>query len=256
MREIVITDIHGCYDELRALLKEIDFSNSDKIIGASDCVDKGPESAAVVKYLRSLAKDGRLVHVKGNHELKFLKFASRYRKDPAVAMEHKNSKEMLKTLNQLDDSDLEWLSEATLWHPTSEYPGIVIHAGIEPGLRHLPPMGKIKDKDIGHYSQMIYCRYIKDGRMIRIGSEEEKHQFWADQYDGRFGHIFYGHQPWIQPVPRLTQNTSGLDLGCVMGGRLAAAVIEGGKVYYASVPGHDYVEYRRKKDQDEDVPVR
>jgi serine/threonine protein phosphatase 1 len=255
MREIVITDIHGCYDELRALLSEVDFGPGDLIIGASDCVDKGPASAQVVKYLRQLADAGQLVHIKGNHEVKFLKFVARYRKDPESAMEHKSSREMLRTLSSLGDADLDWLSEAKLWHPVSGYPGIVMHAGVEPGLRSLPTTGKVKDSELGHFSQMIYCRYVRAGKMVRLGDEDDSCSFWADQYDGRFGHVFYGHQPWMQPVPRLTSNTSGLDLGCVMGGRLAAAVIEGGKVHYASVPGADYVSARRQKENNEDLPI-
>lgn len=254
MREVIITDIHGCYDELRCLLREIDFGPSDKIIGASDCVDKGPASAQVVKFLRKIQADGQLAHVKGNHEVKFLKFVNRYRKNPEAALEHKNSRDMLQTLAQLDESDIDWLANATLWHPVSQFHGIVIHAGLEPGLKSLPQIGKIKDSDLGHFSQMIYCRYLKEGKMVRLGAEDADCHFWADQYDGRFGHVFYGHQPWLQPVPRLTINTSGLDLGCVMGGRLAAAVVEGGKVHYASVPGYDYVAVKRQKDDDENLP--
>lgn len=255
MREIVITDIHGCYDELRALLREVDFGPGDIIVGASDCVDKGPESASVVKYLRSLSDAGQLAHVKGNHEIKFLKFAAKYSKNPQIAMESKGSKEMLRTLLALTEDDLKWLSEASLWRPLAGYRGIVIHAGLEAGMRSLPPIGKVNDRELGHYSQMVYCRYTKNGRMVRLGDEDDDCIFWADQYDGRFGHIFYGHQPWMQPLPRLTVNTSGLDLGCVMGGRLAAAVVEGGKVFYASVPGADYVAARRQKEKDEDLPI-
>jgi hypothetical protein len=47
--------------------------------------------------------------------------------------------------------------------------------------------------------------------------------------------------------PRLTSNTSGLDLGCVVGGRLAAAVLESGKVHYASVPGAQYAALYKKE---------
>jgi hypothetical protein len=248
MREIVLTDIHGCYDELRALLKEVDFGPGDVIVGASDCVDKGPESAQVVKFLRSMDAAGQLVHVKGNHEVKFARFAHRYKKDPAKAMEHRHSELMLKTLRDLDDSDIEWLSKAALWAQLNQFPGIVIHAGIEPGFRSLPQVGPVADSDIGNASQLIYCRYIKNGKMVRLGQEDDSCDFWADSYDGRWGHIFYGHQPWSSPDPRLTVNTSGLDLGCVIGGRLAAAVLEGGKVCYASVPGALYSKPYHKKD--------
>jgi serine/threonine protein phosphatase 1 len=247
MREIILTDIHGCYDELRNLLKEVDFGRGDVIVGASDAVDKGPESAQVVRFLRQLDCNGQLVRVKGNHEVKFVKFANRYKRDPQRASEHKYAANMLKTLSALDDSDIEWLSQAALWAPLSQFNGIVVHAGFEPGMRHLPPVGNMADSDIESASALIYCRYIKNGKMVRLGSEDDSCQFWADLYDGRWGHVFYGHQPWLMDEPRLTSNTSGLDLGCVVGGRLAAAVLESGKVHYASVPGAQYAALYKKE---------
>ena len=250
MREIVLTDIHGCYDELKALLKEVAFGPGDVIVGASDSIDKGPESARVVKFLRQLDAGGQLTHVKGNHEVKFVRFAHKYKKDPVRAMEHRHGEQMLKALRDLDDSDIEWLSKATLWAKLNQFPGIVLHAGIEPGMKLLPQTGPVNDADIGNASQLIYCRYIKNGKMVRLGQEDDSCDFWADAYDGRWGHIFYGHQPWDMTEPRLTPNTSGLDLGCVIGGRLAAAVLEGGKVHYASVPGAQYSKPYHKKESE------
>lgn len=247
MRQIVLTDIHGCYSELQALLKEISFGPGDTIVGASDAVDKGPDSARVVKFLRQLEDNGQLIRIKGNHEVKLVRFAKQYKKDPQSALRHKHAGNMLRTLENLSDSDVEWLESAALWAPISEFNGIVVHAGFEPGMQQLPPYRKICDSEIGHDSPLIYCRYIKDGKMVRLGAEDDTCQFWADAYDGRWGHVFYGHQPWQLDSPRLTDNTSGLDLGCVIGGRLAAAVIEGGKVHYASVPGAPYAAPYKKE---------
>lgn len=246
MREIILTDIHGCYEELRSLLKEVDFGRGDIVVGASDAVDKGPDSARVVRFLRQLESEGQLVRVKGNHEVKFAKFARKYKKDPQRALEHKYAAHMLNTLRALDDSDVEWLSRAALWAPLNNFNGIVVHAGFEPGMRQLPPAGATADSDLESARALIYCRYIKNGQMVRLGGEDDTCQFWADLYDGRWGHVFYGHQSWLQEEPRLTSNTSGLDLGCVIGGRLAAAVLEGGKVHYASVPGAHYAATYKK----------
>jgi len=247
MREIILTDIHGCYNELRSLLKEVDFGRGDVIVGASDAVDKGPESAQVVRFLRQVDRDGQLVRVKGNHEVKFVKFAKKYKKDPQRALEHKYAAHMLNTLSALDDSDVEWLSQAALWAPLTQFKGLVVHAGFEPDMKCLPPASKMADSEIEGASALIYCRYVKNGKMVRLGSEDDSCQFWADIYDGRWGHVFYGHQPWLMDEPRLTSNTSGLDLGCVIGGRLAAAVLEGGKVHYASVPGAQYAAPYKKE---------
>ena len=81
---------------------------------------------------------------------------------------------------------------------------------------------------------------LKAGKMITLGKEHESHPYWAHIYDGRLGHIFFGHNAWKDdPSPREFSHATGLDLGCVFGGRLAAAVVtpdsKGGSVEYKTV---------------------
>jgi len=250
MREIVLTDIHGCYDELMRLLESIGFCSNDVLVGASDCLDKGPHSAKVVKFLREQAEKGLCRHVRGNHEIKFLKFAKRYDKDPQLAMQMKHSKNMLDTLENLSEKDLSWLESSAFYAKLNQINGIVIHAGLEPGTKIDVDLSYHYLLDAGKLSPLFYCRYLKNNKMVRLGQEDPDCRFWADEYDGRYGHIFYGHQPWDMQDPRLTKNTTGLDLGCVTGGRLAAAVIEDGNVQFASVPGKPYAAPYGKKEDD------
>ena len=63
MREIVLTDIHGCYEELMRLLDSIRFGSNDLLVGASDCLDKGPYSAKVIKFLRQVSEAGNCKHI-------------------------------------------------------------------------------------------------------------------------------------------------------------------------------------------------
>jgi serine/threonine protein phosphatase 1 len=89
------------------------------------------------------------------------------------------------------------------------------------------------------------------GSFISLGEETSRDWYWAEKYDGRFGHIYFGHEPWLPGMdrkvgvecegddnePALFQHATGLDLGCVFGGRLAAAVLsEDGTREYFSVP--------------------
>ena len=47
-RLIIVGDIHGCVDELHALLDKVDFSRDmDNLIFAGDLVNKGPSSVEV-----------------------------------------------------------------------------------------------------------------------------------------------------------------------------------------------------------------
>lgn len=58
---IIITDIHGCYKTMRALLKKCP---KDDIVVCGDLVDRGPRSMQVVEYI----KKNKIPCVKGNHE--------------------------------------------------------------------------------------------------------------------------------------------------------------------------------------------
>jgi hypothetical protein len=69
-----------------------------------------------------------------------------------------------------------------------------------------------------------------EGEFIALGNEKPGDPFWADVYDGRFGHVYFGHQPYTDAeTPVDFPHATGLDLGCVFGGRLCAVILEEGK---------------------------
>jgi len=68
MRILAIGDIHGCSQELRALLDRVEPGPDDWIITLGDYVDRGPDSYGVIEQLLALYRTGRLVALSGNHE--------------------------------------------------------------------------------------------------------------------------------------------------------------------------------------------
>ena len=69
----VISDIHGCYDEYRELLKKINFSADDELFVLGDVVDRGPEP---IKVLQDMMMRPNVYPILGNHDyitLKILK---------------------------------------------------------------------------------------------------------------------------------------------------------------------------------------
>ena len=83
MRDTVvyaIGDVHGCYDELRALEQKIlvdalRFSGRKIIIMLGDYVDRGPQSRRVVEHLMAPPPKGFLrVCLAGNHEVAMLAY--------------------------------------------------------------------------------------------------------------------------------------------------------------------------------------
>jgi hypothetical protein len=224
---------------MRRLLDQIKFDSTDTIIGASDAVDKGPHSAEVVRFLADLGCQVR--QVRGNHEMKFLRFVKAYRKDSSKAMERRGSRDMERTMNGLRESDLEWLASGATWADVKGHNAIVVHAGIEPAMKRLPEQFPEDKKKLESCSALWYTRFVKNGRMVKLGEEDPECQFWADVYDGRYGTVYYGHQPFMQADPRISEHAVGLDLGGVMGGQLAAAIFYEDRVEFDKVACQEYV---------------
>lgn len=47
----VISDVHGCFEEFKELLKVINFSDSDELYILGDMIDRGEEPIKLVQYL-------------------------------------------------------------------------------------------------------------------------------------------------------------------------------------------------------------
>lgn len=71
MKYFVVSDIHSFYKELKTALKQAGFNKKDKnhtLIVCGDVFDRGPDTIAVYKFLRSIPKK-RCILIRGNHEL-------------------------------------------------------------------------------------------------------------------------------------------------------------------------------------------
>ena len=65
-RFVVISDVHGFYDEMITALNEVNFNpETDFLISLGDNFDRGPKNKKVMDYLMALE---RKVLVRGNHE--------------------------------------------------------------------------------------------------------------------------------------------------------------------------------------------
>jgi predicted phosphodiesterase len=65
-RTIAVEDIHGCYDELLALLEKVDPGPNGGVVSIGDLVAKGPMSREVLRLFMS---EARFTAVIGNHDL-------------------------------------------------------------------------------------------------------------------------------------------------------------------------------------------
>jgi serine/threonine protein phosphatase 1 len=73
IRTLVISDIHGCYQEFRELLELVKYKpKADKLILLGDLVDRGPGSKEVVEYVIKLSREENVIVLRGNHDQRFI----------------------------------------------------------------------------------------------------------------------------------------------------------------------------------------
>lgn len=126
MATYAIGDIQGCYDELRQLLDRLNFDPAnDQLWLTGDLVNRGPDSLATLRFVRSLGN--RAIAVMGNHDLHLLAAAtepSRLRSGDAS---------LQPVLDAPDCQELlDWLRRSPLLHHEPRYEATLIHAGLPP----------------------------------------------------------------------------------------------------------------------------
>ncbi|AHM59779.1 metallophosphoesterase [Flammeovirgaceae bacterium 311] len=74
MSRWLVTDIHGCYHSLKALLEQqVALTRHDHLYLLGDYISKGPFSKQVLDYLMGLREGGYQLHLlRGNHEQEVL----------------------------------------------------------------------------------------------------------------------------------------------------------------------------------------
>jgi len=123
MATYVIGDLQGCFEPLEELLDEIVFDAArDRLWFVGDLVNRGPDSLAVLRFVKTLGD--RAVCVLGNHDLHLVAVAAGKGKPRAGD-----------TLNEVlaapDRNDLvDWLRRRPLMHREGEY--AMVHAGLLP----------------------------------------------------------------------------------------------------------------------------
>jgi serine/threonine protein phosphatase 1 len=71
-RILAIGDVHGCSKALDVLLADVNPHGADTVVTLGDYIDRGPDSKGVLDRLLDLHGTGRLVALRGNHEVMLL----------------------------------------------------------------------------------------------------------------------------------------------------------------------------------------
>lgn len=147
-----MTDIHGCYDEMMALYKQLPIDpEKDQLVVCGDFIDRGPASNKVVQQLMDWKK--KYPHwqiLYGNHEDLMIDALVREKKkiyndfylwwnqggkETALSYVPEDRTEYEKAITQpeaeIPEEHLEFITTLPRWYESDDY--IFVHAGLEPG---------------------------------------------------------------------------------------------------------------------------
>ncbi len=127
-RVIAIGDVHGCIDELQALLRRCNYRPGDVIVFLGDLVSKGPDSPSVVQMAREIGAIG----VRGNHDFEVIRWHQAIKSGadpPVIASDHFN------IATQLDSADIKWLYSLPWYLSSKDLNALFVHAGFVSGIR-------------------------------------------------------------------------------------------------------------------------
>ncbi len=216
-RRVFVGDVQGCRVELERLLELVRFDPAaDELHVVGDFVNRGPDSAGVLRLCRALDAGGVL----GNHDVNLLRVLGGEREP--------GKRDTLDELLAAPDRDelCAWLAARPF---VLEWPDIVcVHAGLHPlwrdlgaELTGLDPLAR--DPRARFAISVRHCD-AQGRRPARDDSPPPPpyrpwHEHWEARTDDPRTAVF-GH--WSQAGLIREPRSVGLDTGCVWGGRLTA----------------------------------
>lgn len=124
MATYVVGDLQGCLDPLKSVLTDAGFDAAqDRLWLVGDLVNRGPQSAEVLRFVRDLGPAATAVL--GNHDLYLLAVAAGV---PPKARERDTIASVLDAPDR--DELIEWLRRVPMMHV--EDPWVLVHAGLLP----------------------------------------------------------------------------------------------------------------------------
>jgi bis(5'-nucleosyl)-tetraphosphatase (symmetrical) len=261
-----VGDLQGCHQSLLNLLERIDAATSDaRLIFVGDLVNRGPQSLATLRLIRSLGD--RAQALLGNHDLHLLAAAHGIRK--------LHKADTLQEILDAPDRDelLDWLRQRPL--ALQEQDHLFLHAGVLPQwsaaktvalaqeveavlrgphwvgfLREMYGNQPLRWDDALQGNERLRC-IVNALTRLRFCTEDGTMELAAKESTGI---SMPGYLPWFDVPQRQTQdvtvvyghwstlglvlrpNLIGLDTGCVWGGKLTAVRLADRQLFQVSCP--------------------
>ncbi len=215
----IVGDVHGCFDEMNALLQQLDYTveadgadyrvvppDGRRVVFVGDLVDRGPKIPEVLRLVMGMVKAGTAFCVPGNHDVKLM----RKLRGKDVKITHG----LADSLAQLEPESPEFkrqigdfIDDLVSHYVFDDGRLVVAHAGMKEAMQGRGS-GAVRSFALFGETTGETDDY---GLPVRYN--------WAAEYRGK-AMVVYGHTPVREP--EWLNRTIDIDTGCVFGSKLTA----------------------------------
>jgi len=215
----IIGDIHGCYDELTALMQNLGYTitqdgsevrvtppDGRKAVFLGDLVDRGPGITQVLRLVMGMVQAGTGLCVPGNHDIKLL----RKLRGKEVKIAHGLADSLAQLESEPPDFKkivADFIDDLVSHYVLDDGKLVVAHAGMK---EEMQGRGSGAVRSFALFGETT-------GETDDFGLPVRYN--WAGDYRGG-AMVVYGHTPVAEP--EWLNRTINIDTGCVFGGKLTA----------------------------------
>ena len=199
MQTLVIGDIHGCYDEFQTLLDKAGLTEGDAIVSVGDCVDRGPDTPAVLAFFQKTPSAFLLM---GYHERKHVRAG---RHEVKLAQSQKISRIQFE---ETYPDALAFMNTLQLYLDLPD--ALVVHGYFEPGL------------PLSQQRSTVLCGTMGGDKHLRTAYDRPWYELYGGEKPLLVGHHNYSDtdQPFVY-----RDRVFGLDTDCVTGRALTGLLL-------------------------------
>ena len=203
-----IGDVHGCAEELRALIQKLPLKRDSLVVFLGDYIDRGPDSRGVVDTILDLQQYCKVICLLGNHELMLREFLDGSDSRRVARFIYNGGSATLASYADHDgvfvmpQEHREFYDSLPYHHIQGDH--CFVHAGIPT---------TVEDIDVAiHGEEMVWMRH-------RPGTPEPNYS----------KIVVHGHS--AIPEPDIQARRINLDTACVYGRRLTAMEMKTRELY-------------------------